>query len=431
MRQRLLAGLAWIRSSPRFAIIFAYLLIILIAGLFWPRPGPLWRGLWAIITEPGVLITDYMALAGPGPALVNAGLVGLIGLTLVAASGAAISGPTIAAIFTMTGFALFGKSLFNILPLIAGVALTAWYKRERFRHFVLVAMFGTALGPLVSHIVFSLGMGIIPGILIGVAAGALLPDLASHFLHVHAGFNLYNIGFTTGFVGTLASTQLRSYGRATDFTLIWSHEHTGSLAIMTGVYFVSMVALGILLEKGTLRRLKDILRQPGILVSDFVQNTGLGPALVNMGLVGLTGLAYVWLVGADINGPVAGALLVMAGFGAFGKHPLNIVPVMAGVYLGTRVKIFNASDPGPILAALFCTTLAPVSGAFGPLFGLVAGYLHLGLVMHIGWLHGGVNLYNNGFSGGIIAAVMITVARTLGIRGNRMADWLGGLKRNA
>jgi hypothetical protein len=39
--------------------------------------------------------------------------------------------------------------------------------------------------------------------------------------------------------------------------------------------------------------------------------------------------------------------------------------------------------------------------------------LHLTLVVNVGFLHGGVNLYNNGFAGGLIAALMIPILEAI------------------
>ena len=71
-------------------------------------------------------------------------------------------------------------------------------------------------------------------------------------------------------------------------------------------------------------------------------------------------------------------------------------------------------DPGPLLAALFCTTLAPLAGKFGFLAGVIAGALHLPMVMHVGGIHGYMNLYNNGFAGGL--AMLIIIGFIKGLR---------------
>ena len=99
----------------------------------------------------------------------------------------------------------------------------------------------------------------------------------------------------------------------------------------------------------------------------------------------------------------------MMGFGAFGKHPRNAIPVMLGVFLATQLKLWDTNATGAILAALFGTTLAPISGQFGWKAGILAGFLHMSMVMNVGYLHGGLNLYNNGLSGGIVAATLVPI----------------------
>ena len=88
---------------------------------------------------------------------------------------------------------------------------------------------------------------------------------------------------------------------------------------------------------------------------------------------------------------------------------------MAGVVLGGVVMHWSLSDPAVQLACLFCTTLAPVSGYFGWPYGVLSGFLHSSVVLYTGSPVAGMNLYNNGFSGGLIAIVLyptiIAIAR--------------------
>lgn len=58
------------------------------------------------------------------------------------------------------------------------------------------------------------------------------------------------------------------------------------------------------------------------------------------------------------------------------------------------------------MACLFCTTLAPISGYFGWPYGLLAGFLHSSVVLYTSSPVAGMNLYNNGFSGGLVAIVL-------------------------
>jgi hypothetical protein len=82
---------------------------------------------------------------------------------------------------------------------------------------------------------------------------------------------------------------------------------------------------------------------------------------------------------------------------------------MLGVLLGSIAKPWGAADPSGLLAALFGTTLAPIAGRFGWHWGIVAGFLHSSAARSVGAVHGGLNLYNNGFAAGIVAAVLAAV----------------------
>ena len=51
--------------------------------------------------------------------------------------------------------------------------------------------------------------------------------------------------------------------------------------------------------------------------------------------------------------------------------------------------------------------------SYGPLAGMIAGFVHITLVSHVVVMHGGLNLYNNGFAGGFVAAVLVPIFEIL------------------
>ena len=159
-----------------------------------------------------------------------------------------------------------------------------------------------------------------------------------------------------------------------------------------------MIVAGFVFDRGATSRMMALMRTSGQAPTDFIAQFGLGATLVNMGLTGLIATAYILCVGGDVNGPVMGAIFCVVGFAAFGKHPRNIVPIIAGVFLGSLAKPWGASDPSIQLAALFGTTLAPIAGRFGWHWGIVAGFIHSSAAQSVGFLHAGLNLYNNGFA---------------------------------
>ena len=156
-------------------------------------------------------------------------------------------------------------------------------------------------------------------------------------------------------------------------------------------------------------QLFSIFSNSGRLPSDFVEMTNMASVCLNVGLLGLIFTAYVMVFGHGLNGPLIGGIISVMSFGAFGKHAKNIIPVLIGVTLAAHMNLNQPASTSVLIAALFGTTLAPISGYYGPLAGFVAGFIHMSMVSHVAYLHGGLNLYNNGFSGGFVAAALVPV----------------------
>ncbi len=378
-------------------------------------------GLLRIITARSLLLSDYLAVGGPGATMINAGLCGLVSIALMKLSGVQVNGPFIAAVYTVVGFAFFGKNVYNIWPVLAGVLGYTRVQRIPFRNSLLIALFGTTLAPLVSYFSFGAGLpgatGIVLGVALGGVVGFVLPPLASHMLRFHDGFSIYNIGFTGGIVGSFFVAVFRGF-RFDIIPEVALVEHLDRFfEVFFGVVFVALMVLGVIVarrgEGGLREGVVRIYRSSGRLVSDFVQIGGLGASLVNMGVMGTISAIFVLLLRGHFNGPVIGGILTVVGFAAFGKHPLNCVPVLAGVVLASLVKVWEPTTTVVIIAGLFGTTLAPIAGQYGPLAGIAAGFFHLSIVMNVGVLHGGINLYNNGFAGGFVASFVVPILDAL------------------
>lgn len=394
-------------------IIVSYALAFIVFGFLMSSPGEILNGLLQIITTRDALITDYIGVGGMGAAFVNAGLLTCLACALYRITQASISGASIASLFLLLGFGLFGKNLLNVWPIVAGVWLYAKFRNESFAAHINVAFFGCALAPIFSEILYSTAISrsaSIPlALFTATLLGFILSPVATQLFKVHAGFNLYNIGFTAGIIGTLVVALYKSYGFVPEPVMIWTSENQGILTCFLAIFFLSMLIAGISLDRRSLRQLSTIVKLSGQAPTDFVAIVGLGATMVNMGLCGLLSLTYLLVIGADLNGPTIGGILTIVGFAAFGKHPLNIAPIMAGVFLGSLAKPWNINDPAIVLATLFGTTLAPIAGQFGWLWGMVAGFLHSSASLTVGFNHAGLNLYNNGFAAGIVAAVMVPV----------------------
>ena len=172
-------------------------------------------------------------------------------------------------------------------------------------------------------------------------------------------------------------------------------------------YFLLTFLYGLYLCEGRVKGILEVWKHPGRAVADFVLMEGVGSTLMNMALVGALCTTYICLVGGDFSGPVVGAILTAFGFSAFGAHVRNYTPVLLGVFLSTFLNRFTPTTPGVQLAAAFAVGLAPIAGRFGVIAGILAGMLHTAIVMCTSQMYGGLNLYNNGFSAGWVAVIMV------------------------
>lgn len=130
---------------------------------------------------------------------------------------------------------------------------------------------------------------------------------------------------------------------------------------------------------------------------------------MNMGIMGMLAETYILLIGGDMAGPILGCLLTVFGFSAFGAHPRNYLPVLLGVFLASWLNVYEINSPGILIAAMFVVGLSPIAGQYGVIPGVLAGMLHVAIVMCTAQMYGGLNLYNNGFSAGWVAIIMVPV----------------------
>ncbi len=381
-------------------------------GLCQAPPAEILSGLRTIFTVEDVLITDYIAVAGMGAAFVNAGLVTLASTAILHVWDESPNGATMVTIGLMSGFSLFGKNIVNLWPIFFGTALYALAKREPFSKHVNLALRGTALAPMVSFLAVRYHPWL--GVVLGLAVGFLLPPVAEHAHRVQNGMNLYSVGFSCGLMAMMAVPAFKAFGLEPASAHYWSTGNNRRLGAALAALCLVFIAAG--LSRGprpVLQKYWALLRTSGRVPSDYVRTFTPGPVLVNMGVNGLIATGYVLLTGGDLNGATIGAIFTIIGFSGYGKHAFNIVPVMAGVLLGSLTNHVDPNSSALQLAGLFGTTLAPFAGVFGWPFGVLAGLLHSSVVLQAGLPLEGMNLYNNGFSGGLVAIVLYPILTAL------------------
>ena len=403
-------------SELLWRMMLAFSVFLLVCGLVLSPWDTLLPGLAAIHRSPDVLISDYFVIGGMGAAMLNAGLVTLASLLLTRRLGLTYSGLSVAAILIMGGFALFGKNLVNCLPILFGNWLFARYQKEKWNKYIVIGLFSTCLAPFVSFLYNALStalwLRVAAAAGIGVVIGFVMPALTPHTASFHMGYNLFNVGFAAGFVAIALMSVLRGFQLDSGSVMIWQK---GFPPLLTGLCLGALVLLfvwGWLLSDRELRRLGRITRHSGRAVADFVFMDGVGPTFMNMAVMGLLAIGWLWLVGGDLNGPTLGGVITIMGFAAFGMHPKNCAPIVAGIWAATLLLRYQPADPSIQLAALFGMGLAPIAGQFGVVWGIIAGMLHCAIVTTVGSVYGGLNLYNNGFTAGLVALILVPLIQS-------------------
>lgn len=403
------------QSFCLLALIPVYFIIV---GLIVQPISEIGPGIVTMINEPDFLITDYFAVGGIGAALINASFLTLVMLSIVYGLGMEMDGHTITSSCLMFGFSLFGKNLLNIWAIIFGVFLYSRYHKMPLSKYIYVAIYGTSLSPIITQL---MQIGNLPfetrltlSLVTGAIIGFVLPPLSTHVHFAHKGYSLYNVGFSSGIIATVIVSVLKAFGIETKSRLIWSWGNNELFLVVLGILFGGMLIGSLLFDrKRVFASYRRILRTTGIAGTDYLRDEGGAAVVFNMGINGIFATLMVILVDGDLNGPTIGAIFTIVGFSATGKHLRNIAPIMLGVVLGGFLGMWTIDAPATMLAFLFSATLAPVAGEFGIIPGIVAGLLHASVALNVGIVYGGMNLYNNGFAGGIVAIFMVPVLQSI------------------
>lgn len=397
--------------TQKFLLLALVPIYFILAGFFLQPVGEILPGVMTIIREPDFLITDYFVIGGIGAAFVNAGILTLMSIGIVYFLGMDVDGHTITSTFLMFGFSLFGKNLLNIWLILLGVILYARYHKTSVTRYIYIGFYGTSLSPIITQVML-IGELPVPArfalcIFTGITIGFVLPPLCTHVHYAHKGYSLYNVGFGAGIIATVVVSLFKSFGLTIESRLIWYSGNNRQFIILLSILFGGMIVTGFLSDKEVVRKYRNIIRSYGLGGTDYLKTEGGAATLVNMGVNGLAVMLFVVLTGCDLNGPVIGSIFTVVGFSATGKHIRNILPIMFGVWIASWTKSWNITDPSATLALLLSTTLAPIAGEFGIFAGLLAGFLHSSVALNVGIVYGGMNLYNNGFAGGIVAIFLV------------------------
>lgn len=430
-----------------FGFSAALLLACLAGAVYTGTLSTLPRDFLRILTTPGPAITDYFGVGSMPATFLNAGLCGLA----MACFMAFLPGPshvnTLSGFFLVIAHCFYGLNFLNMWPCFLAPFLYMHWKRLDFNENLHVCMFATCFSPFVSEFLFRYTLGdryvqgqvcltalgilltVFFALVIAFVAPAVLPGVKAW----HKGYNLYNGGLAYGmFAFLLYSFLYRTMGmQAPALPVIDNPVYDSfgrSYHLFANVFFLLLfaacLASGWYLNGKSLRGIRHLFADTGF-QSNFAQKYGMPLCLINVGFYGTLFLVYINLAvlltkGAGFTGPTCGVILAALTFTAMGQHVRNVWPIFLGYPLLSLLAfafnrlvggniVWTVSTQGYINSVAFATGLCPVVGRYGTTAGIGAGMLCAALCSSTAALHGGLMLYNGGFTAGITILILLPI----------------------
>lgn len=404
-------NIKYINKKEQYKVMMIMPLLLIITSLFYASPIQLLQGLLKGIIWNQRLVSDSFAVIGIGPTLLNAGILGFFSVFLFMKADLKPNGLIIASYYLMMGFGFIGKNIVNIIPILIGGYFYSRYKKMPFKGAIVVSLLGTTISPLLSSIVYifdNVWIGIVVAMIVGIGFGFFLPNISSHVVIAHNGYSLYNMGFAAGLTAMIFYGVLKSNGIIFEGNMLLYEGAPMGVIICLLLGFLTYIIIGWIENKKSFVGFNKLYDYPGKLVSDFTRIVGFPISLINMGLLGVF-TVILSIFAQNLNGAIICGIFSIVGFAAFGKHFKNISPVMLGVLIASMILPNKVHVSLIVMTMFLATSLAPISGEFGFVYGIVTGILHMFFVWNISSLHGGINLYNNGLSAGILAMIIVPI----------------------
>ncbi|MBQ7229581.1 MAG: DUF1576 domain-containing protein [Oscillospiraceae bacterium] len=399
----------------------------LIAAFCMPDRADMLPGLWRIVSSPTLSSTNFFSLGGYAATFLNMGLVGLICTALYLLPGDKPNHAATLVTILTTGFGSWGIHIVNMWPTILGVVLHCIVKKEKLGAHTNSMLFSTGLAPFLSElmvrypnpeVVGFTPAGLLAALVVGLFAGFFLPAGLDNSPRIHKGFALYSAALPVGMTAFLLYAILyKAPGVAVPGAV--SELHVADPVIVNGfclILFSSLILVSILMGT-TWRDYWHLLTDPEQIVN-FSAAYGNGPMLMNVGAFGLYILFYYNIIGAEFNGVTFGVIFCMLSTCNSGSHPGNIWPITLGYSMasqlfqriaplvgGDYVQYLNSQ--AIIVGLCYANGLSPISDKYGWFYGFLAAMAHFCMVTTVPQLHGGMCLYNGGFTAALVCLLMI------------------------
>ena len=406
---------------------FFFSLSFLIAAFCMPDRANMLPGLWKIVSMPSKASTSFFDYGGYAATFLNMGLVGMICTGLYCIPGKkANHAATLVTILT-TGFGSWGITIVNMWPTMLGVVLYCLKKKEKIGDHTNAMLFTTGLAPFISELLvrypnpevvgFS-PAGVVLALAVGMVAGFFVPAGLDNSAIVHKGFDLYSAALPVGMIAFLLQGFLYK-AMGVEVPAAVSDLSVAS-PLICNTFCIVLFSACVMVAWLMGCRPKDywkLMIDPDPIIN-FSATYGNAVMLMNVGLYGLFILGYYNWIGAPFNGVTFGVMFCMLSTCNAGSHPGNIWPITLGYGLASRLFQFLTPFSGGdftqylhsqaiIVGLCYANGLSPIADKYGWRYGLVAAMMHFCMVTTVPELHGGMCLYNGGFTAALVCLLML------------------------
>lgn len=424
----------------------SFLISSLVAAIYTGELGSILHGWYLIMTSPSPLVTDYLEIGGLPSAMLNAGACGMVCWLFMVGLKGDSRPSTLAGYFLVVAHCFYGLNFLTMWPCFLAPFLYLRLKKLNFKNNLHVCMFTTSFGPFIGELLFrytqdtfvfghpSLTVsGVLLTIAFSIMLGFIVPAILPGAHAWHKGYNLYNGGLAFGVFGFFLfnlfynTMGIDPSSKLTRFNPVYE-QFGHSFQLYANCFFllvfITCILTGFFLNGKSFHGYEELTRDTGH-QSDFASQYGMPLCLINIGTVGIFFLFYldiimVYTEGAGFTGATIGVILAALTFTCMGQHPKNIWPILAGYqllylftlticYLNGREISWTITTQGYINGVAFATGLCPISGRYGRRAGIAAGFMCASMCTATSALHGGLVLYNGGFTAGITALILLPI----------------------
>lgn len=430
----------------RKGIFLGYaLLSILIGWVITPSVSDQLFRLRLLFFSSGLMDTDAFFLTGIGPAFVNAGMAMIIALIALYLTHTKIGSGEISGLLMIYGYAMYGKTVYNMIPPMLGAYLFAYITGQKLSEKSAVACYATSIGPIVSVLSFHTLRGVFPkdvmilvGLFVGIFAGFSIAFLTRHTKSLLRGNIMYAGGFAAGIAGIGLYSLLKAIGIEPVFRPnkpFMSQELSYIPLIALFILFSYFLIAGLVLKGGVKETLKHMVAPSS--QKDYVAKHGFAMSLLTMGIMGYLATLYFMVVpGAQMHGIVYAGIFTVVSFSVLGLTPKFIWPFILGMWIGAfstggfRAVLLGQDflsgalqkigSRGILMATYVGCGISPITERYGNKESLIMGIIYSVVAPNLSVLHGGLVVYNSGYA----LAMVVTLFYVTDVNIREMQDSL-------